>query len=169
MGMLRNFRRPPLPADAAQALEIGSGERVLTWSVLTDGGVAAATIEGLRVRPEGADLVVAPWTDIDHAVWDAESAVLSIWWVGSPDITPLALEEDSFLPEVVHERVRASVVLTRDVPLPGGRALWIALRKGSDGTLTTQVAPPLGVRLDDPQIAAVVARAEAALREEAGL
>ena len=127
-----------------------------------------ATLEGLRVLALDGTLLRRPWTEVDHAGWDPDASTLALWWVGSRQPTSLPIGEGSFLPEVVHERVRASVVLSRDVPLPGGLSLWVALRKGSDGTLSTQIAPPSGVRLDDPQIARAVVRAEAALREEAG-
>jgi hypothetical protein len=69
----------------------------------------------------------------------------------------------------VRERVRASVVLTREVELEGGRRVFVALRKAADGALSTSVSPGRGVRLTDPDVAARVAAAEAGLREEAGL
>jgi hypothetical protein len=165
---LRGVRRPALPAEAARTLEV-TGERVLAWSPLTGDGVAAATTEGLRVLTPRGRLVRRPWVDVDHAAWDQDSRTLVVWWVGSRQATPLELGEGSFLPEVVHERVRSSVVLTREVPLPGGRSATVALRKAADGTLSTQAVPARGVRLDDPDVAPLVARAEAALRQEAGL
>ena len=54
------------------------------------------------------------------------------------------------------------------VPLPGGRAVYVSLRKATDGALSTHAVAPRGVRLDDPPVAEQVARAERELREEAG-
>ncbi len=162
----RPARRPPLTAEAAAELGV-AGERVLAWSPLAGEGVAAATVEGLRVRTPQGRFVRRPWTDVDHAAWDEDSRTLAVWWVGSRIATPLELDEGSFLPEVVHERVRSSIVLTREVPLGDGRSAFVTLRKATDGTLSTQTLPPKGRRLD-PDGAALVRRAEAALLEEAG-
>ena len=68
----------------------------------------------------------------------------------------------------MHERVRSSIVLTRELPLGGGRTAYVTLRKGTDGELTTHTVVPKGVRPDDPQVAALVRRAEAELLAEAG-
>jgi hypothetical protein len=160
-------RRPELPAGAAQELGV-TGERVLAWAELAGGGVVAATGHGLRVRTRQGRLVRRPWTEVDRAAWDDASGTLAVWWVGSRIPTPLEVGRETFLPEVVHERVRSSIVLTRELPLGGGRTAQVTLRKGADGELTTHTVAPRGVRLDDPQVAALVRRAEAELLEQAG-
>jgi hypothetical protein len=162
----RRARRPPLPAEGAERLGV-VGERVLAWSPLAGDGLAAATVEGLRVHTPQGRLVRRPWTDVDHAAWDEDSATLAVWWVGSRVATPLEVGDGSFLPEVVHERVRSSIALTREVALGDGRSAFVTLRKAADGTLSTQMLPPKGRRLD-PEALALVRRAEAALLEEAG-
>ena len=162
----RQLRRPPLPAQEAEALGV-AGEKVLAWATLAGDGAAAATVEGLRVRTPQGRLVRRPWTEVDHAAWDEDSGTLVVWWVGSRVATPLEVGDASFLPEVVHERVRSSIVLTREVPLGDGRSAFVTLRKGVDGTLSTQALPPKGRRLE-PDAAALVKRAELALLEEAG-
>jgi hypothetical protein len=162
----RRARRPSLPAEVAADLGV-TGERVLAWSPLAGDGVAAATVDGLRVRTPQGRLVRRPWTDVDHAAWDEDSATLAVWWVGSRVATPLEVGEGSFVPEVVHERVRSSIVLTREVPLGDGRSAFVTLRKAVDGTLSTQALPPKGRKLE-PEALELVRRAEAGLLEEAG-
>ena len=162
----RPARRPPLPPADAETLDV-TRERVLAWAPLAGEGVAAATVEGLRVRTPQGRLVRRPWTDVDHAAWDEDSATLAVWWVGSRVPTPLEVGDSSFLPEVVHERVRSSIVLTREVPLGDGRSAFVTLRKAADGALSTQALPPKGRRLE-PEALDLVRRAEAALLEEAG-
>jgi hypothetical protein len=161
-------RRTPLPPAAREQLGLEPGSTVLAWSPLVGAGWAVATPVGVRALLPRGTVVDRPWTDVDHVAWDQDSGMLAVWWVGSRQPTALELEAGSFLPEVVHERVRSSLVLARDVPVPGGRTVWVALRKADDGTLSTQVVPARGVRLGDPEVAATVARARAALREEAG-
>ena len=160
-------RRPPLPADAAEELGVAD-ERVLAWSPLPGEGLAAATAQGLRVRTPTGKLIRRPWVDVSHVAWDEDSRTLAVWWVGSRLPLPVELPEQSFLPEVVHERVRSSVLLARDVPVPGRDPVWVALRQDAAGVLTTQAVAPAGVRLDEPEVAAAVAAAQAALRSEVG-
>src|SRR3954453_6617583 len=117
--MRRGARRLPLPAAAAADLA-GGDERVLAWSPLYGDGVAAATVQGLRVRTPQGKLVRRPWTEVDHAAWDEDSGTLAVWWGGSRSPTPREARDTSFVPEVLHERVRSSIVLTREVPLGDG-------------------------------------------------
>ena len=119
----RAGRRPSLPAEI-DAEQLGvEDERVLAWSPLAGDGVVAATVQGLRARTPQGRLVRSPWTEVDHAAWDEDSSTLVVWWVGSRVATPLEVGDASFVPEVVHQRVRSSIVLTREVPLGDGRLL----------------------------------------------
>lgn len=165
---LRPRRRPPISPEAADALELESGERVLAWSPLAVAGYAAATAAGVRVLTPHGKLIRRPWVEVDHLAWDHDSRTLAVWWVGSRQALGLELPEDSFVPEVAHERWRSSVVATREVPLPGGRPGWVALRRDDAGRLSTQVNLPRGVSSDDPQVAQIMERASARLREEVG-
>jgi hypothetical protein len=165
----RGPRPAPLPEAARDLLGLTSSDRMLAWSALVGGGWAVATPAGLRAVLPTGHLVRRPWTEVDHVAWDGDSRMLAVWWVGSRQASPLEVEEGSFLPEVVHERVRASMVLTLDVDVPGGGTVRVALRKADDGTLSTQAVPGRGVRMKDPAVAALVERARAQLRDEAGL
>ena len=165
-------RRVTMPAEMLEALELAesrSGNRLLAWSTLVGGGAAAATIKDLRiVTPRGTKLF-QPWVQVDHAVWEQESRTLVIWWVGSRRTTPLEIQDDvGRLPEVIRERVQASVVLTASVPLPNGRAGRVALRRGPEGVLVAQALVPPGVKEDAPDVAPLLAAAVEALWSEAG-
>lgn len=162
-------RRPRLPGDAATALGLDPGERVLAWSPLAGGGVAAATPVGLRVLTPRGRLVRRPWTEVDRVVWEDGSGTLAVWWVGEPQPLPLEPQSSGRLPAVVHERVQSSVVLSQEVPLGGGRRAVVAVRKAADGTLSTQVVPGPGVRPDDPEVVVRVRAVAAALAEDVGL
>jgi hypothetical protein len=168
--MARLFgRRTAIPAPILHALQFGPGERVLAWSSLVGGGAAAATISGLRILTPRGKLISRPWVGVDHAVWDQDSAMLVIWWVDSRQTTPLEILDDvGRLPEVIRERVQASVVLTSSVVLSGGRIARVALRRDASGELSAQSLLPPGVRADAPDVAPLLMRATAALWAEAG-
>ncbi len=159
-------RRPQLPDDARSALGIDAGERVLAWSELVGGGYAAATPARLHVLTPFGRRVVRPWVDVDHVAWADESATLAVWWVGERQALGLEPVQASFLPEAVHERVRSSVLLTREVNLPGRRPARLTLRRDAEGAITCQLALPAGVRADDPAVAGILRAAEAALWDE---
>lgn len=163
------MRSGALPAQDREDLGIGSRERVLAWSELAGGGVAAATVDGVRARTPRGRVIRRSWAEVDHAAWDQDSRTVVIWWLGSRQSTVLELPEGSFLPEVIRERVQSSVVLAREVAVPGGAQVWVALRRTADGELVPQVVPGRGVRLDDPAVAGMVRNALRALASDAGL
>src|SRR3954453_20871178 len=57
----------PLPDGVTFPLE--RGERVLTWGRGAQGGIAAATDVGLRVRPGDGELTLHEWHEVAHASW----------------------------------------------------------------------------------------------------
>ena len=165
-------RRGALPHDVAEALGIEAGERVLAWSRLTGGGHAAAGVVALRVLTERGRLIHRPWLDVDHVAWAQDSHMLAVWWVGSRSATPLELPDASYLPEVIHERVRASVVISQDVSVEAdGRTLKgrVALRKNADGALVVQTSSAARAEVDHPLLVAAMAEVAARLRQDAGL
>jgi hypothetical protein len=160
-----------MPAEVAQALELTgmAGNRLLAWSSLVGGGAAAATLKDLRIVTPRGQKMIRPWVDVDHAVWEQDSRMLLVWWVGSRRTTPLEIQDDvGRLPEVIRERVQASVVLQAPVSLPGGRSGRVALRRGVDGDLTAQSLLPPGVKQTDPDVASALRAATDALWSEAG-
>lgn len=168
MGILRKFTPNRLPAEAAQSLGLDAGTRVLAWSPLVGGGVAVATVDGLHaLTPQGRTLH-REWAQVRQVSWEAASGTLAVTWVSPRQLTPLELTAPGRFPEVVHERVRSSLLLSQEVTGPGGRSVWVALRRAADGAVGTQVVLSPGVRLDDPEVAEQVRRAEGALRDEVG-
>lgn len=169
MGIMRRSAANRLPMEIRQELKLDPGQRVLAWSPLVGGGTVAATVGGLHVVTPVRRVLARPWAQVRQASWEAVSGTLAVTWVSSVrEITPLELAVPGRLPEVVHERVRSSLVLAQEVAAPGGRSVWVALRRTADGGLMTQVVPAPAVRLDDPEITAQVRRAEEALRDEVG-
>jgi hypothetical protein len=165
---MRRLMPSRLPVDAAEALGLGVGERVLAWSPLAGGGVAAATVKGLHVQTPTGRTLHGEWAQVRRASWEAGAGTLAVTWMRSRQITPLELTAPGRFPEVVHERVRSSLLLSQEVTTAAGGSVWVALRSLADGRIVTQVVPGPGVREDDPEVAEQVLRAGAALRDEAG-
>jgi hypothetical protein len=158
-----------VPAEVSTTLGLTRADRVLAWSPLVGGGAAVATVDGLRVLTPRGTTVAGAWVEVDHAAWDADSRTVAVWWTGRRAATPLEVEDDTRLPEVIRERVQASVLMTGIVEVPGGQQVRVALRRGHDGTVSAQALPPPGVRLDDPGVGERVSAAVAELRAEAGI
>ncbi len=145
-------RRGRVPDNARAQLGLSPGERVLAagrqvdgrWLVGTDQALVG---EGLRV----------PWVDVAHAQWLPSEQVLVLDPVpGAFGTIQVRLEEPGRLPETVHERVMASIVVTTRVAVPGAGGVRIVGRRGVDGPLVWQVVPDAGVDLaaDDVRSAA---------------
>ena len=127
-----------------------------TWVVATD----RALIDGTRR---------SPWTDVVHAQWYDEEKVLEVDLLpGDEPSYLLALAEPGRLPETVHERVMASIVLSRRVALPGGGARLVARRGEGSGETVWQVVVDDGVDLADPTVRDRVDAALADLQAELG-
>jgi hypothetical protein len=161
---VRFRRRDRLPDEVRDALPTEPGERVLAagratdsiWVVATD----RALIDGTRRTP---------WTGVVHAQWYDEEQVLAVDLLpgGEPSYR-LALADPGRVPETVHERVMASIVLSRRVALPGGGARLVARRGDRSGETVWQVMADEGVDLADPAVRDRVDAALADLQAELG-
>ncbi|GLY18050.1 hypothetical protein LWF15_27160 [Kineosporia rhizophila] len=164
-------QRVTMPPETEKALGLDQPRqpRLLAWSVLVGGGAAAATVRDLRIVTPRGERIVRSWSEVDHAVWDQDSAMLVIWWVGTRKTTPLEIQDDiGRLPEVVRERVQSSVVLTASVPMPRGKPARVALRRDPEGRLVAQSLLPPGLKADAPDVKPVIDQALADLWAEAG-
>ena len=158
------WRDDPLPRDERVALALAPGEKVIASGRTPGGGWVAATRTGLH----SADRRL-PWTEVVHARWVADDDVLLLEPApGSGPMWRIALTEAGRLPETVHERVMASIVLSRRVALPGGGVRLVARRAAERADLQWQVVPDAGTDLDDPATSARVDAALADLRAELG-
>ena len=165
-------RQAGLTAQQREELGLAGKERVLAHAPLVGGGHVAATMRALYVLTPRGRLVHRPWLDVDHVAYDDASATLAVWWVGSRAATALELPAASFVPEVVHERVRSSVVASREVSADvGGRraTAWVALRRDCEGELTVQSVPARAADAEQPALRAAMAAAAVMLRQDAGL
>jgi hypothetical protein len=152
------FRRRSVP--------VAPGERVLASAPLTGGDeVLAGTREALYVGDRRL-----PWERVQGASWDRESGVLTVTETG-PEGTAHRLPVDNpvRLLQLVRERVTASLVLQRVVPLPVGAARVVARRAGGGAREVTWLVEYDGLAdPDDPAVVSLVTRALASARDDLG-
>jgi hypothetical protein len=153
------------------ALDLRRGERVLAGARLVGEGRAVGTTRALHVvAPDGA-VERHGWDRVAAAAWSDTASMLQVTWVDAqPQLVLEFADGPGFLPEVVRERVEASVVISRRIETGGRRGVRVAIRREAPGAeLSTQVVADRGVDLTEPGLAARVAAELADLREQAGM
>jgi hypothetical protein len=160
-------RRPPV--------EVEPGERLLAWAALAGGEWVAGTRDALYL-PAGR----LPWEQVEAADWDQDLGRLRVSEVGrwgeSRVEHGLVLDESAAteadrLLQLVRERVTASVLLVRHVPITGRRGVRVVARRAPSGR-----SPVLwiyeydaGIDPDDPFVQAAAADALETARAHVGL
>lgn len=166
--MIRNpFRRAVrVPPQVVTSSGLRPGERVLAGTETTDGVWLLGTHEALHVV-RGSQASRIPWERIERADWDRDRERLVVSEVGEfGRVRPrhaFPVAEPGLLLELVRERVTASVVLLRRVPISGRRGLTVIGRRSPTGAGDVTWAYEFDPGID-PEDPGVMAAAEAALR-----
>lgn len=161
--------RGSLPA-AVRALDIGAGERVLSGAVTEDGTAVAGTRDALYIGEARI-----PWESVEKADWDSDSTTLQVVEVGSwGAVRPtyeLVLPDHGLLVELVRERITASVVLQRHVPVRGRRGVMVIARRAprGDQPLTWVYEFEEGIDPRDPEVIRLAEEGLRRARDEVGL
>ena len=167
-------RLSSVPKDVQTSLPREPGERVLAgasdangrWIVGTDRALYLWAGDGYQRRR---------WEAIAHASWDREAAELLVVEVadfGAPEPRQVVpLEEPGRMLELIRERVTASILLTRSVPVRAGSSLKVVVRRSPARTGDVTFAFVLDNDLDpsDEQVATAAQRGLAEVRDELGL
>jgi hypothetical protein len=164
-------RAEKLSAELRRAIDLGSGERVLSWArEEASGTTVVATNHRLHaVDPAGARTLSRPWHEVDGGTWSPELTQLTVTWVDGSRPSQWVLGATSLLPETLRERVQASVVLAQRIELGPRRWAKAVLRQDlGSGDLVEQVVLGRGVRADDAEMTARTDAALAYLREQVG-
>ena len=159
--------RPPV--------EVAAGERLLAWAALADGGWVAGTREALYL-PD----VRIPWEQVQAADWDPEQDRLRVSEVGTwgepRPVHALQLPESATkdadrLLQLLRERVTASVLVTRHVPVTGRRGVRVVARRAPSGRseVTWVCEYDEGVDPDDPFVRAAAETALTAAKSDVGM
>jgi hypothetical protein len=160
---------------ARPAVEVEPGERVLAWADTTDGAVAAGTREAFYLTDaSGASPLRLPWEQVEAAGWDRDESILRIAEVGSwGEERPthrVPLDDPRDLLQLVRERVTASIVLQRHVPVADRRGLRVVARRSpvGDAPMEWFFEYDAGVDPDDPAVRAAASAALARARADTG-
>jgi hypothetical protein len=156
-------------------VSVAAGEKVLAWAESTSGQLVAGTRDALYVTaPGSAAGTRLPWEQVEAADWDRDTSELRVSEVGAWGEARVehtfAIEEPGRLLELVRERVTASVVLQRHVPISGRRGLRVIARRAprGDRPLAWFYEYDEGVDPHDPEVRAAAEAALAAARDEVG-
>jgi hypothetical protein len=172
---MRLLRRGPSP------VRVERGERLLADAVAEEGHLGGTRDALYLVHARGgggfelAETVRIPWEEVEAAEWDLETSVLRVTEVGSwgeqrPEHR-YTLSEPGRLLELVRERVTASIVLQRHVPIDGRRGLRVIARRAPYGDRPVQWVYEYdeGVDPDDPAVRQAAEEALAAARLDVGI
>ncbi len=166
---MRSLRRTRPP------VEVGPGERLLAWAQLAGGEWVAGTRDAVYLP--GSRL---PWEQVEAADWDQELGRLRVSEVGQwgePRVEHALTLDDSAASEadrllqLVRERVTASVLLVRHVPITGRSGVRVVARRAPSGR-----SPVLwifeydaGIDPDDAFVQTAAANALETARADVGL
>lgn len=151
------------------------GERALASAGAADGSRLVASRDALHLVAAGSGPGRRiPWEDVERAEWEATTSTFRLSEVGEWDaerpVHMFVLGDDArSLLEVVRERVTASIVLQRHVPVTGGNVRVVARRAPhGDAPLTWIYEYDAGVDPTDPSVRAAAAEALARAMDDVG-
>lgn len=159
--------RPP-------AVQVPRGEKVLAATTSTDGTVLAGTRDAFYVVVGDVTRRV-PWEQVEAADWDRDTDTFRLSEVGTwgeqRPVHTATLTDPGRLLELVRERVTASVVLQRHVPVAGRRGLRVIARRAPAGSGAIQWVYEYdeGVDPDDPGVRAAARNALETMQRDVGL
>ena len=148
-----------VPDDVLGRARLPRGEKVLASAESVDG----TWLLGTRVRlvvVDSSEVVSIPWERVEDAGWDQDDSLLRITGIGEygqprPSYS-LTMQDPSHLLQLLRERVTASIVLQRRVPVRGSLGLVVIGRRSPvGGPVSWMHAYDAGLDPDDPEVVAV--------------
>jgi hypothetical protein len=138
------LRRSPWPADLTEAVRVASRhttsgkEEVLAAVQLTTGHWVAGTRAAVYLPDDASELRRVGWEHIERAAWNSEESILHVYETtafGTPlRATDLAVDDPGRFGQLLRERVDASIVIQRHVPLTGKKGVRIVGRRNPADT-----------------------------------
>jgi hypothetical protein len=163
--------RPPV--------EVAAGERLLAWTPVDEGSWLAGTRDALYLPgPEASSRV--PWEQVQAADWDRDEGRLRVSEVGtwgeprpvhSFAIPDSAARDADRLLQLLRERVTASVLISRHVPVTDRRGVRVVARRAPSGRSPVSWVYEYdeGVDPDDPFVRTAAETALAEAKADVGM
>ena len=161
-----------VPEDVLSRADLPRGEKVLASAESVDG----TWLLGTRVRlvvVAASGVVQIPWERVEDAGWDQDESQLRITGIGEygrprPSYA-LTMKEPALLLQLLRERVTASIVLQRRVPVRGSLGLVVIGRRSPvGGPVSWMHAYDAGLDPDDPEVVVIADLALAQAQGEVG-
>ncbi|GIH92219.1 hypothetical protein ACFFMN_18350 [Planobispora siamensis] len=153
---MRLFNRTPAEVRAA----VDPADRVLAHAEGPDGRVIATDralyLSGTRL----------PWYQVDRGVWDEEG--LTVLTTDGREHRA-RLPEPGRVPEVVRERVVASIVVSQYVPLDVRGGVRLVARRAEDDRMIWEFVFDAGLDPQDPGLRALAEQALEGVRRSFGI
>ena len=172
--MRRFLRRGDTPPrDVLERADL-HGDKVLAATETTDGSWLFGTRDALVVV-DPVETRHIPWEQVESADWQKDTDTLRVVEVAPygerRPVHTLGLTDAGLFLALVRERVTASVVLARRVPLGRGKGLTVVGRRPPRGTgeITWAYELDPGVDPGDPAVRAAAEEAIRAARTDVGL
>lgn len=145
-----------------QVRQLAGSDKPLAWTEVAQQWLVATT--GFLVVP-GREQTLA-WHEVVRAAWD--EPVLE---VQAPEgMYRFVLEQPDRIPQVVNERVKASVLIQHHVPLVGEQGVRLVARRPPGGDeIIWRVTFDVGLDPDDPGLREAADAALTELRTSIGL
>ena len=164
-------RRGGVPADVLTRAGLQRGEKVLAHAESRDGTWLLGTRQRLIVV--GTTGTAIAWEGIEDAAWDQEASRLRVTEIGrygeQRPTHHFDMDDPTHLLQLVRERVTASVVLQRRVPVRGKLGLTVIGRRSPvGGAVTWMHAYDPGLAPADPEVAAAAETALVTAQSEVG-
>ena len=155
----------------------GRKDDVLAAVQLTDDQWVAGTRSAVYLPTDGSDAVrPVGWEKIERAGWDSEASVLTVFETtdfGTPlRTTELKVDDPGRFGQLLRERVDASIVVQRHVPLVGKRGVRIVGRRNpatTDAAVTWNFVLDKGLEPDHPGVLDAAETALGRVRDEFGI
>jgi hypothetical protein len=149
------------------------GDRVLAHAAADDGSWLLGTRDALVVV-EPVETITIPWERVETADWDQDADRLRVVQVVDfglvRPVHVFAVPEPGSLLAMIRERVTASVLLQRRVPVSGRKGVLVIARRPprGRGEITWALEFDPGVDPDDPLVREAAAAGLRTVQDELG-
>jgi len=167
MGLFAKSKPPKIVATLLRP-----GERVMGWGLgpeQLDGQPTVVVCSNVAFHAPGYTEAIL-WEDIARANWDDPILEIAAIVEGKPRFTRVNLDQPGAVPDVVYERVTATIVTQQHVMLDGDKGARLVARRpvGSD-QIRWNVIFDSGVNAADPKLRAIADDKLRQFRESAGV